>query len=70
VQAADPASLINVILYGPRLPPPPFATDRTRMKPFGKLLSDEEVADLATYLRTNFDNAASAVTADQVRRQR
>ena len=70
VQAADPASLINVILYGPDLPPPPFVAERTRMKPFGKRLSAEDIADLATYLRANFGNQAGPVTANQVVRQR
>jgi mono/diheme cytochrome c family protein len=70
VQAADPSSLLNVILYGPRLPPPPFVSDRTRMKPFGKRLSDEDIANLATYVRASFGNQAGRVTADQVKRQR
>lgn len=70
VQAADPSSLINVILYGPRLPPPPFVSERTRMKPFGKRLSDEDIANLATYVRANFGNQAGAVTPAQVNRQR
>ena len=70
VQAADPSSLINVILYGPRLPPPPFVSDRTRMKPFGKRLSDEDIAQLASYVRASFGNQAQRVTAEQVKRQR
>jgi mono/diheme cytochrome c family protein len=70
VQAKDPSSLINVILYGPDLPPPPFSTQRTKMKPFGKRLSDEDIAALATYLRSSFGNNASAVSSAQVRRQR
>jgi mono/diheme cytochrome c family protein len=70
VQAADPSSLINVILYGPHLPPPPFVADRTRMKPFGKRLSDEEIANVATYVRASFGNEAGAVSERQVARQR
>lgn len=70
VQAKDPAALINVILYGPELPPAPFVSDRTVMKPFGKRLSDNDVAALATYLRSNFGNNASAVSPGDVRRQR
>ncbi|CAN7630495.1 cytochrome c [Phenylobacterium sp. LjRoot225] len=70
VQANDPSSLINVILYGPDLPPPPFASSRTTMKPFGKRLSDEDVAAVASYLRSSFGNNADAVTPEQVRRQR
>ncbi|MFP5305888.1 MAG: c-type cytochrome [Gammaproteobacteria bacterium] len=70
VQAADPASLINVVLYGPKLPPPPFGSDRTRMKPFGKRLSAEDIANLASYVRTSFGNQASAVAPHQVVQQR
>ena len=70
VQAPDPSSLINVILYAPHLPPPPFVSDRTRMKAFGKRLSAQEIADIASYLRASFGNEADAVTATQVERQR
>lgn len=70
VQSQDPSSMINVILYGPKLPPPPFVPDRTSMKPFGKRLSDEDIASLATYVRANFGNEAGAVSPKQVARQR
>lgn len=70
VQAEDPSSFINVVLYGPHLPPPPFSTNRTRMKAFGKRLSDEDIANLTTYVRSNFGNQAGAVTPEQVKEQR
>jgi mono/diheme cytochrome c family protein len=70
IQASDPSSLINVILYGPALPKPPFASNRTTMKPFGKRLSDEDVAAVATYLRSSFGNNAPQVTPGQVQQQR
>ena len=70
IKAAEPSSLINVILYGPHLPPPPFVVDRTRMKSFGKRLSSTEVADLATYLRARFGNNAGIVGAPSVEEQR
>ncbi len=70
VQAENPASLINVILYGPDLPPPPFSVSRTRMKPFGKRLSDEDIAAVATYVRNSFGNSASSVSEDEVTAQR
>lgn len=70
VQAEDPASLINVILYGPQLPPPPFVVNRSPMRPFGRRLSDEDVAAVATYLRQSFGNAAGSVSADLVAEQR
>jgi mono/diheme cytochrome c family protein len=71
VQASDPASLINVILYGPELPDPPLPTKRRKnMEEFQYLLTDEEVAAVATYVRSNWGNAAGEVTAEQVAAQR
>lgn len=70
VQAQDPASLINVILYGPQLPPPPFVVERSPMRPFGKRLSDEDVAAVATYLRQSFGNSAGTVATAEVTAQR
>jgi len=70
VQSQDPASLINVVLYAPHLPPPPFVSDRTRMKPFGKRLSDDDIANLTTYVRNSFGNQAGSVSPHQVKRQR
>jgi mono/diheme cytochrome c family protein len=70
VQTADPSSLLNVILYGPHLPAPPFVSERTRMKMFGKRLSDKDIANVASYIRSSFGNYAGAVTPGQVNRQR
>lgn len=70
VQASNPASLINVILYGPQLPDPPLPKRWKAMEGFGDKLTDEEVAALASFLRSNWDNQGGAVTADQVAKQR
>lgn len=70
VQAPDPHTLINVILYGPDLPPQPFQSDRSRMKMFGKRLSDDDIANVATYVRASFGNNADPVTSEMVRAQR
>ncbi|WP_269813719.1 hypothetical protein [Peristeroidobacter agariperforans] len=40
------------------------------MKPCGKRLSNEDIANLASYVRANFGNQAGAVTPAQVNRQR
>ncbi len=70
VQAHDPASLLNVILYGPDLPQRPFSVDRSNMKAFGKRLSDHDIAVLTSYLRQAFGNRAGRVTEAQVAAQR
>ena len=69
VQAPDPSSLINVILYGPHLPPR-LSVDRSRMEMFGKRLSDEDIANVASYVRASFGNTAGKVTPGQVNAQR
>ncbi len=69
VQAADPSSLLNVILYGPHLPPR-LVVDRSKMKMFGKRLSDADIAAVASYVREEFGNGAGAVRPEEVKRQR
>ncbi len=71
VQASNPASLINVILYGPELPVPPLPTRRRKpMEEFQYLLTDSEVAAVATYVRSNWGNSGGQVTEKQVAAQR
>ena len=73
--AADPASLINVTLYGAQRPQTPpsqewLARKWKIMEPFADKLSDEEAAALLSYVRNAWGNKAGAVTAAQVTRQR
>lgn len=71
VRASDPASLINVILYGPEPPDPPLPPKwREPMDEFQYLLDDDEVAALASFVRHSWENGAGPVTPDQVARQR
>ncbi len=69
VSAADASSLINVVLYGPHLPPR-LVVDRSRMKMFGKRLSDADIAAVASYVREEFGGGAGLVTPEQVNYQR
>lgn len=71
VQASDPSSLINVILYGPELsePPPPVGQWRP-MPGFNDKIRDEDLSLLASYLRQMWGNKGSRVTVDQVAKQR
>lgn len=70
VQASDPASLINIILYGPPLPAPPLPARWKKMEPFADKLTDEEIAQVASFIRASWNNKAGAVTAEQVAKQR
>ena len=71
VRASNPASLINVILDGPEPPDPPLpAKWRKPMEDFRYLLDDEEIAALASYVRSTWGNMGGAVTAQQVAAQR
>ena len=69
VQASNPASLINVILYGPPLAKLP--TKRWKEMPdFQEKLADDEIAAIASYLRSAWGNVGGAVTEEQVHEQR
>jgi mono/diheme cytochrome c family protein len=70
VQASNPASLINVTIYGPQLPSPPLPKRWKPMEGFGDKLADDEIAALATFLHNSWGNTGSAVTVDQVMQQR
>lgn len=71
VQALNPASMINAILYSPAPPQPPLPEKwRKPMDEFQYLLDDDEVAALATFIRHSWDNHAGVVTPEQVARQR
>jgi len=70
VQAPDPYSLINIILYGTQVvtPTPPKAWKN--MKPLYDALDDDEVAQLANYSRTSWGNRGGAGTEKQGAAQR
>jgi mono/diheme cytochrome c family protein len=67
-QNAD--SLIAIILQGNRLPSTEGAPSALAMPAFGWRYSDADIADLATFVRTNWGNRAPAVKEDDVRRVR
>ncbi|MDX2221315.1 MAG: cytochrome c [Rhodospirillaceae bacterium] len=70
-QAADPATLINAILYGREILPGSQSPEHwTNMKPLGNVLNDADVAAIATYVRGDWGNRGGPVTAEQVAKQR
>jgi mono/diheme cytochrome c family protein len=62
----DPSSLINVTLNGSALVVVDGLPDSYRMPQFRLLLSDEEIADVVTFMRTSWGNRASAIAAKDV----
>ncbi|NJS37491.1 MAG: cytochrome c, partial [Brachymonas sp.] len=70
VTMASSANLIRIILAGGYAPstagnPRPYG-----MPPFVHVLSDEDIASVASYIRASWGNEASAVSASQVITQR
>jgi mono/diheme cytochrome c family protein len=64
------ANLVRIILAGGYAPstagnPRPYG-----MPPFVHVLTDEDIADVTTYIRSSWGNAASAVSASEVVAQR
>jgi mono/diheme cytochrome c family protein len=70
VLAEDPNSLIRLVLAGGSLPGTAAAPSTLGMPAFAWRLSDEEVAELLTFIRTHWGNQASSVTAAEVARVR
>ncbi|KJC62085.1 alcohol dehydrogenase [Bradyrhizobium sp. LTSPM299] len=65
LQSANPASTLRIILDGAQTVTTPRAPNAGSMPSYPKL-TDQEIADVATYIRNSWGNAAPAVTADQV----
>ena len=70
VLADDPGSLILLVLGGSALPGTAQAPSPLGMPGFGWRLSNEEVAQLLTFIRTSWGNHAAGVTAGEVARVR
>jgi mono/diheme cytochrome c family protein len=70
VQAEDPASLINIILYGPETPTGVSFGSWETMQPYNEVLNDSEVASVSNYIRGSWGNRTSAVKAAAVAEQR
>jgi alcohol dehydrogenase (quinone), cytochrome c subunit len=70
VLADDPNSLIRLVLAGSALPGTAAAPSALGMPGFAWRLSNQEVAELLTFIRTSWGNQASNVTAGEVARVR
>lgn len=70
VNSRDPVSMIRVVLAGNRAGTTDAAPTGPAMPSFAWNLSDENIADVLTYVRNSWGNAAEAVSADEVHDQR
>ncbi|SDC57947.1 c-type cytochrome [Paraburkholderia lycopersici] len=70
VQGKDPTSLIHVLLSGSTLKGTKSAPSSFTMPPFGWRLSDQEVADVSTFVRTSWGSAGAPVSAEAVAKVR
>jgi mono/diheme cytochrome c family protein len=65
LQSADPSSTLRIILDGAESVTTPRAPNKGSMPAYPKL-SDQDIADVTTYIRNSWGNAAPAVTAKEV----
>jgi len=66
----DPTSVLNIILNGAGRLVVNGVPDSYRMTPFRVLLSDQQIADVATFIRNSWGNAAGEVDVSQVQKLR
>jgi len=67
VNSRDATSLIRVVLAGSRAVGTDAAPTAPAMPSFAWNMSDEHIADVLTYVRNSWGNAAAAVSADEVK---
>jgi mono/diheme cytochrome c family protein len=70
VLSQDPVSMIRLVLAGSKLPATATAPSELGMPGFAWRLSDEEVAQLLTFIRSSWGNQAPAVNAEAVTKLR
>ena len=61
VQQSDPSTILHFILAGARIGPSPSRPSPLSMPSFAWKLTDQEIADVATFIRNSWGNQASAV---------
>ena len=66
LQQSDPTGLVHLILAGSRIGTSASSPSPLTMPSFAWKLSNQEVADVATYIRNSWGNEAGPVTADKV----
>jgi mono/diheme cytochrome c family protein len=70
VLSTEPDNLISVILNGHKVPATATRPSTFTMPAFGWRLNDEQVADVASFVRSSWGNQAGTVSANQVKKLR
>jgi mono/diheme cytochrome c family protein len=70
VQAANPTTVVHVLLQGAKSAVTDAAPTGPGMPAFSEKLDDAEIAAVLTFIRNSWGNAAAPVTADMVRSER
>jgi mono/diheme cytochrome c family protein len=68
LQSTNPSSILRIILDGAQTVTTPRAPNAGSMPAYAGKLSDQEIADVATYIRNSWGNAAPPVTPGQVKK--
>jgi mono/diheme cytochrome c family protein len=69
-QQRDPASVLRIVLAGSQIASTNERPSPLTMPTFAWKLSDQEVADVTTYIRNSWGNQAAPISASQVRKVR
>jgi mono/diheme cytochrome c family protein len=69
-QQANPGTLIHLILAGGRTAPTQSRPSPLTMPSFAWKLTDQEIADVSTYVRNSWGNSARPVSAGDVKHMR
>jgi mono/diheme cytochrome c family protein len=70
LQSANPASTLRVILDGAETVTTPRAPNKGSMPAYAAKMSDQQIADVTTFIRNSWGNAAPAVSAAEVAKAR
>ena len=70
VQAQDPTTILRIILEGQEPPAISARPDDDPMPAFAEKMTDEEIADVTTYMRNSWGNRAPAAATRQVQELR
>lgn len=70
LQSNDATSLIHIVLKGGTLPATQTAPSTFTMPAYAWRLSDQEVADVVSFIRTSWGNKGTQVKADEVKKLR